>query len=210
MCGNEVTTSRSRFRCVMPFEAEPVRVRALRRFVREQLAQWGMPALAGVVQLAVTELATNVIKHVGTGAVATLVMEPCEGTLRVELHDQSQVMPEPVDPECGAECGRGLHLLAGLSAGWGAIATVAGKVVWCEFALGADGQCFRIQRATAALDGYRLAAGDGWRPNVSRLSVLEDSATQLIVDLLHWLTARGGDPDALLEKAQMHFEAEAA
>ncbi|WP_406268390.1 ATP-binding protein [Streptomyces sp. NBC_00191] len=210
MCGNEVTTSRSRLRCVLPFEAEPNGVCTLRRFVREQLTQWGIPALADEVQLAVTELATNVIKHVGAGALATLVMEPRGSTLRVELHDQSYAVPVSIDPTCGAEGGRGLHLLEGMSAGWGTILTTTGKAVWCEFALSGDGHCLRIQRAAAALEGYEQASDSPRRPDVGHSAALEDSATGLIADLLHWLTARGSDPDAILEQAQMHFEAEAA
>ncbi|MEV6398911.1 ATP-binding protein [Streptomyces sp. NPDC051907] len=210
MCGKELTTNPSRIRCVLPFEAEPARMCALRRYVREQLTQWGVPALADEVELAVTELATNVIKHVGDGAVATLVMEPSEGALRVEVHDRSPAVPTAVDQECGAECGRGLHLLAGMSADWGTIVTATGKAVWCEFALDGAGQCLRVQRATAALDGYQLAGRSPGGPSLSRLPVLETSATELIADLLHWLTAQGGDPDAVLERAQMRFEAEAA
>ncbi|WP_323180981.1 ATP-binding protein [Streptomyces sp. NBC_01142] len=194
---------------MLPFEAEPARVRILRRYVRDQLTQWGFPALADEVQLAVTELATNVIKHVGDGAVATLVMEPREGSLRVEIHDQSHAVPGAVEQECGAERGRGLHLLAGMSADWGTIVTATGKTVWCEFVLGDSGQCLRIQRAAAALEGYQVAGESPGRLSVGRLPVLETSATELIADLLHWLTARGGDPDAILERAQMHFEAEA-
>lgn len=36
--------------------------------------------------------------------------------------------------------------------------------------------------------------------------VLEESATRLILDLLHWLTAHGLDPDDILDRAQTHFE----
>ncbi|MFI1866753.1 ATP-binding protein [Streptomyces jumonjinensis] len=195
---------------MLPFEAEPAGVGDLRRFARRQLDEWGIPAVAEEVQLAVTELATNVIRHVGPGAVATLLMEPREETLRVELHDQSHAMPELTDPQCGAECGRGLHLLAGLSSGWGAVVTATGKAVWCEFDLGSDARCLQIQRAAAALESYQRAQGGPGRLCVSHPAAFENCATELIADLLHWLVARGGEPDALLERAQMHFEAEVA
>ncbi|MGW4030444.1 ATP-binding protein [Streptomyces sp. NPDC004838] len=210
MCSSDASTARPRLRCVLLFEAEPEGLSVLRRFARKQLTEWGILAVADEVQLAVTELATNVIRHVGLGTAATLVMESGEGSLRVEVHDQSPVIPEPADPECGDECGRGLHTLTEVTAGWGTIVTASGKAVWCEFELGQDGRCLRIQRAAAALEGYQQASGGPGRPGIGSAAVLEDSATGLIADLLHWLAARGGDPDAILEQAHMHFEAETA
>ncbi|MFD8741176.1 ATP-binding protein, partial [Streptomyces sp. NPDC059618] len=38
---------------------------------------------------------------------------------------------------------------------------------------------------------------------------LAESAIALIADLLHWSAARGHDPDDILDRAQMHYEAEA-
>jgi hypothetical protein len=38
---------------------------------------------------------------------------------------------------------------------------------------------------------------------------LEQSAVELIADLLHWSVAQGRDPDDILDRAQMHYEAEA-
>ncbi|WP_308409469.1 MULTISPECIES: ATP-binding protein [unclassified Streptomyces] len=178
--------------------------------MRDQLSGWGLPGLADEIQLAVTELATNVIKHVGQGAPATLVMESGDGRLRVELHDTSPVVPVQKEAQCDDECGRGLHLLAGLFAEWGTVATATGKAVWCEMAVGADQKCRRIQRAAALLDGYGRMAGMPVLAGSGHRSVLEESATDLIADLLHWLAAQGGDPDAILDRAQMHFEAEAA
>lgn len=65
----------------------------------------------------------------------------------------------------------------------------------------------RPARAGLSLD-WRDA---GAQPPLDRHTgrVLEESATGLIADLLHWLAARGGDPAGLLHRAQMHYEAEA-
>ncbi|MGW0562602.1 ATP-binding protein [Streptomyces sp. NPDC003016] len=178
--------------------------------MREQLTRWGIQPLVDEVQLTVTELATNVIKHVGEGAAATLVMELVEGRLRVELHDKSHAVPSTAEPECGDECGRGLHLVAAMAADWGTILTATGKIVWCELTLGPDQQCRRVQRATAVLESYRrMTVGSGFT-GVRCSFVLEESATDLIADLLHWLAAQGADPDGVLDRAQMHFEADAA
>jgi hypothetical protein len=69
-----------RLRSVMPFEAAPAELRLLRKRIRCALGQWGALAVAEEAELAVTELATNVIKHVGEGAAATLVLEWRDGT----------------------------------------------------------------------------------------------------------------------------------
>ncbi|MFF3245042.1 ATP-binding protein [Streptomyces sp. NPDC002870] len=209
MCGNEVANTRSRLRFVLPFVAEPAELHVLRTAVREQLAHWGFQALEDEVQLAVTELAANVIKHVGAGAAATLVMEPSEARLRVELHDKSSAVPTLRDPDCEGECGRGLHLLEALAAEWGTAVTAAGKGVWCEIALGSVPRLRQLRRAVAALEHYRGEAGPVGMRQVRNLVILEDAATDLIADLLHWVAAQGGDPDELLDRALMHYEAEA-
>ncbi|MEV7424102.1 MULTISPECIES: ATP-binding protein [unclassified Streptomyces] len=189
--------------------ADPVQLHILRRVVREQLKTWNASALADETQLAVTELATNVIKHVGRGVSATLVMEPAEDGLRIEMHDTSYEMPTLRHAGCGDECGRGLHLLAAVAADWGTTITATGKAVWCEFPLGQDRQCLRVHRASTVLGTYQHLPGAPTGPDVSRRPVAEECATDLIADLLHWLAAHGADPDAVLDRAQMHYEAEA-
>ncbi|EHM26229.1 hypothetical protein SPW_5421 [Streptomyces sp. W007] len=41
-------------------------------------------------------------------------------------------------------------------------------------------------------------------------AALDETVTDVITDLLHWLAVQGGDPDGALGRAQMHYEAEAA
>ncbi|MEU9563769.1 ATP-binding protein [Streptomyces sp. NPDC048161] len=201
--------SSSRLRSVLPFEAEPAAVRDLRRAVRGQLVEWRLPAFTEEAELAVSELAANVIKHVGRGSAATLVMEAAGGRLRIELHDKSYRVPVVGPAACDDECGRGLHLLAGLAADWGTLLTATGKAVWCELSAGLDIHCQRVRRAEAALSKYRRDVGAPPLLRSRSAQILEESATDLIADLLHWVAARGGDPDGLLDRAQMHFEAEA-
>ncbi|MFE2597889.1 ATP-binding protein [Streptomyces sp. NPDC059396] len=201
---------RRQTRCVLPFEADPAGLHRLRQVVRDQLKGWGASALADETQLAVTELAANVVKHVGPGVSSTLVLEPLEGRLRIEMHDTSPVLPELKQAACGEECGRGLHLLAAMAMDWGTIVTAMGKAVWCEFPLSRHRQCLRSERASAVLAAYQSlpgvpAVGDG-----PGMPITDESPTNLIGDLLHWVSARGEDPDAVLVRAQMHYEAEAA
>ncbi|WP_406406092.1 ATP-binding protein [Streptomyces sp. NBC_01643] len=199
----------SQLRSVLPFEAEPAAVRDLRRVVRGQLAEWCLPAFAEEAELAVSELAANVIKHVGRGAAATLVLEAAADRLRIELHDKSHRVPVLGSPACDDECGRGLHLLAGMAVDWGTLLTATGKAVWCELSADPELLCRRVRRAEAALANYRRDVGAPPLLQSRSAQILEESATDLIADLLHWVAARGGDPDGLLDRAQMHFEAEA-
>ncbi|NUT25681.1 MAG: ATP-binding protein [Streptomyces sp.] len=206
MPGYEVTESR--LRCVHPFEAAPAEVRLLRRATVKQLERWGMSVAADQVELLVTELATNVVKHVGEGASATLILEWRGERLRLEVHDKSQAMPSLSTAGCDEECGRGLHLLSSLALDWGAELTSAGKAVWCEVAVGAGRACLRVERAVAALEKYQRSdyalSPQAKAGNV----VLEESAIELIADLLHWTAARGQDPDDFLDRVQMRYENE--
>ncbi|MFH8450383.1 ATP-binding protein [Streptomyces fungicidicus] len=195
-------------RCVLPFEALPAEVRLLRRAAATQLGQWGVPAAGDAAQLVVTELATNVIKHVGEGSPATLILEWKRERLRVEVHDKSSSLPAPRTADCEAECGRGLHMLAAMAVDWGTVVTALGKAVWCEIELGPDAVCLRMERAVDALENYRERSEAALRGR--REAVLEESAVELIADLLHWTSAQGLDPDDVLDRAQMHYEAEAA
>ncbi|MBP5939383.1 ATP-binding protein [Streptomyces acidiscabies] len=193
-----------RLRCVLPFEAAPAEVSLLRRAVAKQLSQWGMPAAVDEAELLVTELVTNVVKHVGEGVAATLVLESGGERLRVEIHDRSNAVPVLRGAGCDEECGRGLHLLGALAADWGTALTAVGKAVWCEIAVERGSECRRIARAVAAVKGYQESCG-------GRLSSTQEaSAIELIVDLLHWTSALGHDPDDFLDRAQVRYEVDAA
>lgn len=205
--GYEVTESR--LRCVLPFEAAPTEVPLLRRAVVKQLGRWGTPVQPDEAELLVTELATNVVKHVGEGASAALILEWSGERLRLEVHDKSPAVPLLRESGRDEECGRGLHLLASLAADWGTVLTAAGKAVWCEIGLNAGSACRRLERAVAVLENYEGARGGSLLRGKGRESGLEESAVELIADLLHWTAAQGHDPDDILDRAQMHYEAEA-
>ncbi|MFE9440985.1 ATP-binding protein [Streptomyces sp. NPDC006602] len=207
MPGYEVTEPR--LRCVLPFEAAPAEVRLLRRTVVKQLSRWGTPVAADEAELLVTELATNVVKHVGEGASATLILEWRGERLRLEVHDKSQVVPSLKTTGCDEECGRGLHLLAALAVDWGTVLTAMGKAVWCEISMSARHACQRIERAVEALEKYEGVGGGVAPPGRRRDAGLEESAIELIADLLHWTAACGRDPEDILDRAQMHYQAEA-
>ncbi|MFE6524721.1 ATP-binding protein [Streptomyces sp. NPDC057794] len=200
----------SHLRCVLPFEAAPAEVRLLRLATAQQLSRWGASLATDEAELLVTELATNVVKHVGEGALATLIVEWKGERLRLEVHDKSPVMPTLRAAGCGDECGRGLHLIEALAVDWGAVVTAAGKAVWCELQLDRRGPCRRIERAVQALENYENVA---WQPRQRgrpQATHRVESAVELIADLLHYTSARGHGPDDILDRAHLHYEAEAA
>lgn len=205
MPGYEATEPQAR--CVLPFEAAPAEVRLLRRAAVRQLECWGMVMAADETELLVTELATNVVKHVGEGVSAALILERRGGRLRLEVHDQSPVAPVVKTAGCGDESGRGLRLLAAMAVDWGTVLSAAGKAVWCEIPLTDARRCRRVERAVEVLENYEkvectLGQNGRWR----EVSLVE-SAVELIADLLHWTTVGGHDPDDILDRAQMRYEA---
>lgn len=100
-----------------------------RRFCRSQLGEWGASDLDETVSLLVSELVTNVVLHART---------PCEvvmcrtSVLRVEVIDHDPRPPIRKDHDLEAASGRGLLLLAGMSARHGADRDASGKRVWFE------------------------------------------------------------------------------
>ena len=108
--------------------AVPKAVPEARRAVREHL---GTPCPE--VQLCVSELLTNVIRHLGEGTPVTLQVTRTGDRVRVAVTD-----PEPyawlvvraAGP--GDENGRGLLLLDAVAVRWGVEQGPEGKTVWCE------------------------------------------------------------------------------
>ncbi|MBA2947112.1 ATP-binding protein [Streptomyces sp. PSKA28] len=108
--------------------ALPKAVPELRRSVREYV---GAPCAD--VQLCVTELVGNVIRHLGEGTPVRVRVECGGGRTRVEVTDPHQcAIPVLVPATADDEAGRGLALLDAVALRWGVEQEVAGKTVWCE------------------------------------------------------------------------------
>jgi anti-sigma regulatory factor (Ser/Thr protein kinase) len=198
---------------LLPFEAEPQAVGRLRCAVGLQLTTWGFSDVADAALLAVSELATNVIRHVGAGTPAALVMEAKGDTVRVELHDTSGCLPHREQAGPDDETGRGLSLVAAVSGGWSATATPGGKAVCCEFAATptrrTEPHGYRVDRASEVINRYVLGSDSLPTRPLGSLAAMKGLTADLITDLLHWLAANGHDPDTVLDYAQTRFEAEA-
>lgn len=110
----------------------PASVASIRRFAAEACAGQGLGEIGEVVRLLVSEVATNALVH-GSGEVVVRVLPTTVG-LRVEVADESPVLPRRRTAGLDAEGGRGLGLVDALSVAWGSRREGAGKVVWFEVA----------------------------------------------------------------------------
>lgn len=130
-------------------DADVSSVRRGRTFARDVVNEWGIEALGDDVQLGVSELITNAVRHAGTGVTLTMRLGD---ELRVEVTDEypdaADLAPTPqTDPL--ATSGRGLHIVEAVSARWGVHAVPGGKVVWFALPLpdkgSADADVFSLR-----------------------------------------------------------------
>ncbi|WP_218034369.1 ATP-binding protein [Acrocarpospora corrugata] len=125
-----------------------------RRFAVQTLREWGLSQVADDVQLVVSELVTNALRHalpdetptgistgISTGASAGGSVAPVQLRLinqsvhvACAVRDPSERVPLMCPEDDFAESGRGLLLVQELSLTWGwTILRGNGKVVWAIF-----------------------------------------------------------------------------
>ncbi|MFB7939749.1 SpoIIE family protein phosphatase [Streptomyces sp. NPDC056049] len=112
----------------------PDAVMHARRFTARTLRDWSVTEEADTVLLVVSELVTNAVAH--TQGEVRLGLTLTGDRLRVAVNDASPRTPvktENVDWE--ATGGRGLLLVAAMSAAWGSVPFSGGKQVWCDITL---------------------------------------------------------------------------
>lgn len=200
----------------LAFTAEPEEVAALRRIMRLHLRLWGLHDVADSAQLCMSELVSNVIAHVGHGTPATLAVSMTGTYLRIEVHDSdTHALPTLIETVADSESGRGMVLVDALADRWGVQLRADRKVTWCELATGLTSPNGHVggpgvTRAEALL-GLYAASKVPCESGSSKLStaVAEEAVIDVISDFLHWLRAHGCDVDQVIDRAQMHFEAEA-
>jgi anti-sigma regulatory factor (Ser/Thr protein kinase) len=117
--------------------AGPTAAAQARRRVEAAIYAWDVPVDPAVAVLLTSELVTNAIQH-ETGQTVMLAITHACGQLRVDVHDTSCSAPVVVDAPADAEAGRGMMLVASLSADWGYYRTPAGKAVYFTLAFQAD------------------------------------------------------------------------
>ncbi len=115
-------------------QAEPERIAAARRQVRELLHDWADEEQLDSVVLMVSEMVTNVLVHTDGDAllVAEAVGELGERRLRVEVADSSDELPHKRHPGEMASSGRGVLLMEMLADAWGVDPRGEGKSIWFE------------------------------------------------------------------------------
>jgi anti-sigma regulatory factor (Ser/Thr protein kinase) len=111
------------------FPNEPASVTAARKFVKTVL-QGVAPDILQVVELMVSELATNCVRHTDDGFEISVQQDAAE--IRVEASDRGGGKPRlrspgPMDPH-----GRGLRIVDALSRAWGIDIGRGEKLVWFE------------------------------------------------------------------------------
>ncbi|RBM07211.1 ATP-binding protein [Streptomyces sp. PT12] len=105
-----------------------------RRLASLAMREWGQPsAVAEVVLHGVTELLSNVARHVPDPR-CTLELTLVGGGVLVTVHDRSPALPVITLPDWTAEEGRGLWLLREMADDLGYARTEDGKRVWVRVA----------------------------------------------------------------------------
>lgn len=136
---------------VLPARASSVG--AARRLVGEALAVAGLDAWLDDAQLAVSELVTNALVHVG--GVIRVRVHTTSDQVRVEVSDDSVHRPIPRRYASSSGTGRGLHLIEMVTDRWGVDIDDVGKTVWFE--LGRETPC---DPGAPGPDGARRARAD--------------------------------------------------
>ncbi|WP_406129146.1 SpoIIE family protein phosphatase [Streptomyces canus] len=112
--------------------ADPAAVAQARKGAIAQLEVWGLDDACFVTELVVSELVTNAIRY---GAPPIRLRLIHDRNLICEVSDASGTAPHMRRARTFDEGGRGLLLVAQLTATWGTRQTAEGKTIWAEQAL---------------------------------------------------------------------------
>ncbi|MFB8265933.1 SpoIIE family protein phosphatase [Streptomyces sp. NPDC055955] len=117
--------------------SDPAEVAKVRALVREKLEDWGLHEATFVLELVVSELVTNAIRH-GRPPVSLRLLRDVDRTLICEISDGRHTSPHLRNAGEEDEGGRGLFLVAQLTTMWGTRYDRQGKTIWAEIGLGQD------------------------------------------------------------------------
>ena len=120
------------------FEPEPASVGAARRYAVGALQASTARHLQHDVRMVVSELATNAVLHARTPFTITVLADVTG--VRVAVTDASRTRPRlPRRGDLSDTTGRGLRIVAQLSADWGVDVHDDGKTTWCFLPAAAGG-----------------------------------------------------------------------
>jgi PAS domain-containing protein/anti-sigma regulatory factor (Ser/Thr protein kinase) len=117
-------------------DSAPSVVARARKHSDEQLSAWGLDEAAFSTELIVSELVTNAIRYGRPPIRLRLIHQ--DASLICEVYDSSGSTPHMRRARMFDEGGRGLLLVAQLSARWGTRHDRIGKTVWAEQKLGVE------------------------------------------------------------------------
>lgn len=119
-----------------------------RSCVRLLLDRHDLPsATAELLDLLVTEVVTNAVRHGAVRDTLTLTLTASPDDVVVAVGDDNPAPPRVLDPPPEALGGRGMQLVDRLADAWGVDDRPSGKAVWFRLRLDAD------PTTTAALAG---------------------------------------------------------
>jgi PAS domain S-box-containing protein len=108
---------------------DPAIVAETRAWAGRQLADWGLEEAAFTLELVVSELVTNAIRHGGPPIQLRLIRDTA---IICEVSDGSNSSPHLRRAQTFDEGGRGLLLVAQLAQRWGTRHRAVGKTIWAE------------------------------------------------------------------------------
>ncbi|MCO6008109.1 SpoIIE family protein phosphatase [Actinoallomurus purpureus] len=108
---------------------DPAVVSEVRVHASDQLAAWGLGAMAFTTELVVSELVTNAIRYGRSPIQLRMILQ---SDLTCEVSDASSTAPHLRRARDLDEGGRGLLLVAQLTERWGTRHNREGKVIWAE------------------------------------------------------------------------------
>jgi anti-sigma regulatory factor (Ser/Thr protein kinase) len=109
---------------------DPAEVAGVRKNAVEQLDAWGLDEAVFTMELVISELVTNAIRHGRQPVRLRLIRD--DASLFCEVSDGSSAAPHLRRARVWDEGGRGLLLVAQLTDRWGTRHTATGKIIWTE------------------------------------------------------------------------------
>jgi len=107
------------------FPNEPASVRAAREFVSKILKPYGIEEESA--RIAISELATNAVRHAQTPFTVSVLVDP--GTVRLEVEDGAGAMSIATDLASDGTS-RGLRIVEAMALDWGVEERDDKKAVW--------------------------------------------------------------------------------
>ncbi|MGW7555194.1 ATP-binding protein [Streptomyces rimosus] len=105
-----------------------------RHLVRVALDAWDLHQLTEDAMLVMSELVSNAVRHARGSCLRVTVTRAAHHRVRVAVIDKDRTYPYRKTVSTDSPSGRGLHLVAAVSDGWGVDLLPWGKRVWAEVA----------------------------------------------------------------------------